>query len=71
VSEIILHLKTQHGQPYGSERRCCERCGIMIWGNVPIKDGGRWTDEEDTFLNPPQGFRRCDAPEGRQGDGQT
>jgi hypothetical protein len=30
---MILHLKTQRGQPYGSERRCCERCGAMIWGS--------------------------------------
>lgn len=25
-----LHLMTQRGQPYGSVRLCCERCGLMI-----------------------------------------
>lgn len=28
---IVIHLMTQDNQPYGSERRCCELCGIMIW----------------------------------------
>lgn len=26
----VIHLLGQVGQPYGSVRRCCERCGIMI-----------------------------------------
>ena len=26
-----LHLRTQDHQPPGSERRCCEWCGVMIW----------------------------------------
>lgn len=25
-----LHLMTQRNQPFGSERRCCERCGLMM-----------------------------------------
>jgi hypothetical protein len=25
-----LHLMTQRDQPMGSERRCCERCGLMM-----------------------------------------
>jgi len=25
-----LHLMTQRDQPYGSVRRCCERCGLMM-----------------------------------------
>lgn len=27
---MILHLMTQRDQPYGSERRCCEHCGLML-----------------------------------------
>jgi hypothetical protein len=27
---IKLHLVTQDDQPYGSVRRCCERCGEMV-----------------------------------------
>ena len=23
----IMHIITQNGQPYGSQRRCCEECG--------------------------------------------
>lgn len=26
-----LHIITQDDQPYGSERRCCERCGKAVW----------------------------------------
>ena len=26
---IVVHLITQRDQPYGSVRRCCERCGAM------------------------------------------
>lgn len=25
-----LHLMTQRDQPYGSQRKCCERCGTML-----------------------------------------
>lgn len=25
-----LHLMTQREQPYGSVRRCCERCGLLL-----------------------------------------
>lgn len=53
--DVVLHLKTQRGQPYGSERRCCERCGIMIWmPPVPAH-----TDDEGTYNNPPAGYVRC------------
>lgn len=27
-----LHLVTQHNQPYGSTRKCCERCGKAVIG---------------------------------------
>jgi hypothetical protein len=45
-----IHLITQRGQPYGSTRKCCERCGAYgtiqsgtdiatddpeLWGNSP------------------------------------
>lgn len=37
-----LHLKTQRDQPYGSVRKCCEVCGVMIYGeHAPL-----WTDDE-------------------------
>lgn len=26
-----LHLMTQDDQPIGSERKCCERCGVAYW----------------------------------------
>ncbi len=52
----VLHLKTQRNQPYGSERRCCERCGVMIW----IPPVPEWTDDEDVYNNPPEGYVRCE-----------
>lgn len=51
----VCHLKTQRGQPYGSERRCCEECGIMIWGASDIA----WTDLPEVYENPPDGFVNC------------
>jgi hypothetical protein len=49
--EKVLHLKTQNGQPYGSERRCCEICGVMIWNNSLEKNhpGHGWTDETSSY----------------------
>lgn len=29
-----VHVLTQDGQPYGSQRRCCNHCGIMLWPGV-------------------------------------
>jgi hypothetical protein len=52
----ILHFMTQDNQPYGSQRRCCERCGVMIWG-VPQPP---WTDERKTYDNPPAQYISCD-----------
>lgn len=26
----VVHILTQEDQPYGSERRCCNRCGIWL-----------------------------------------
>jgi len=39
-----LHLVTQDNQPYGSERRCCERCGRMCWRGMKGA-AMRWTDD--------------------------
>lgn len=46
-----LHLVTQRNQPYGSVRRCCERCGVMAGpysfgqpGTGPV-----WTDDEREY----------------------
>lgn len=45
-----LHLMTQRGQPYGSQRKCCERCGLMM---VARPDSfwreHTWTDEERLY----------------------
>jgi len=53
-----LHLRTQRDQPYGSMRRCCERCGVMVW---PERFGEaetpEWTDDEAEFL---ASAYRCD-----------
>lgn len=54
---MILHLMTQHGQPYGSVRRCCERCGAMISLSV---DYGACTDEPETYASPPDGYEPCE-----------
>jgi hypothetical protein len=55
---MIVHLMTQRDQPYGSARKCCERCGVLVAGN-------KWfVDEEETFNDLPEGYVRCDrAPE--------
>jgi hypothetical protein len=41
---ILVHLKTDRGQPYGSERRCCNHCGIMIWGMSAPPHVDNWSD---------------------------
>jgi hypothetical protein len=50
---VYIHLVTQRDQPYGSERRCCEVCGTMVW---PARQGSRtpeWTDD-------PEFYSRCE-----------
>lgn len=54
---VTVHLVTQRDQPYGSTRLCCERCGVQVFYRPDIP---RWTDDEGTFLNLPEGFQRCD-----------
>jgi hypothetical protein len=58
IKPIKLHLMTQDNQPYGSARRCCEKCGVMIWGGPP-PDGGEWTSDRLTYKNPPPGYICC------------
>ena len=43
----VVHLVTQCDQPYGSVRKCCERCGIMTIG----PDAPRWTDDPELCPN--------------------
>ena len=38
-----LHLVTQRNQPYGSSRKCCERCGLAI---THFEDGAYCTEAE-------------------------
>lgn len=51
-----LHLMTQRGQqPYGSERRCCERCGLMLVGRPDsFWQRHAWVDEEKHFKHWPK-----------------
>ena len=45
-----LHLMTQRGQPYGSERRCCERCGLMMVSRPDsFWKSHTWTDEPSRY----------------------
>lgn len=65
----MLHLKAHQNQPYGSERRCCEICGLMIWGNK-IKDGHEVTDNKEVYYSNSnnclsQGFEICWTCDGR------
>lgn len=53
-----VHLVTQDGQPYGSVRRCCEICGVMVW---PERQG----DETPMYVTSRQDYaamesQRCD-----------
>jgi hypothetical protein len=54
---MILHLMTQREQSYGSERRCCEECGLTM---CPPPAGHKWTDRPDVYQAPPEGFEKCD-----------
>lgn len=56
--EEPLHLVTQNDQPYGSRRRCCERCGRMCW---PGMKGSalRWTDNASLWRDAKDS---CAAP---------
>ena len=51
----ILHLVTQRDQPYGSVRRCCEKCGAMVHG----ASGVCWTDDLQLYDKPPSEYVNC------------
>jgi len=53
-----LHLVTQDGQPYGSARLCCERCGVQVLYRSEVP---HWTDDRGMYADPPSGFFRCDS----------
>jgi hypothetical protein len=57
-SKTVLHLVTQENQPYGSERRCCQECGIMTIGanQPPYTDRSLWTSPQFLTANS---FIRC------------
>lgn len=40
----VVHILSQEGQPYGSTRRCCNHCGVMIWGVTALPHVEDWTD---------------------------
>ena len=40
----VLHILSQGGQPYGSTRRCCNYCGVMVWGPNAPRYVDNWTD---------------------------
>lgn len=45
-----LHLMTQRGQPIGSERRCCECCGLMmVWRPDTFWQAHAYTDDERLY----------------------
>ena len=47
-----LHLMTQRDQPYGSERRCCERCGIMlVWRPPTFWANHAYVEDEQQYYN--------------------
>jgi hypothetical protein len=41
--ELVVRILSQEGQPYGSERRCCNHCGVMIWGESAPPHVDDWT----------------------------
>lgn len=47
-----LHLMTQRDQPYGSVRKCCEMCGLML---VARPD---WFWKEHAWVDDPEHYKR-------------
>ncbi len=60
VGQRVLHLMTQRDQPYGSTRRCCERCGVMLGANAHLN----YTDNQWIYDNPPPGKVSCEEAHG-------
>ena len=48
----ILHLVTQRNQPYGSQRKCCEECGLAVFA---FEDADKYVEYESEYT---QGFAR-------------
>jgi hypothetical protein len=44
MKSTIVHVLSQEGQPYGSERRSCNYCGTMIWGPSAPRFVDNWED---------------------------
>lgn len=58
----ILHLMTQRGQPYGSERRCCEQCGLMMVARpASFWKEHAWTDDPRQYHDNNPGHTTCDT----------
>ncbi len=51
---VVIHLRSQVGQPYGSVRRCCNYCGVMLVGPEP-----KWVEWEEELRNLPNGYINC------------
>lgn len=48
---ILAHLLTQDGQPYGSVRKCCERCGLAIPEINPSTRDDIWYDNVKDYYS--------------------
>ena len=51
-----LHFVSQADQPYGSVRRCCSKCGQMVWPEV---QGGNTPDSTDDYEAWERAENRC------------
>lgn len=57
-----LHLMTQRDQPYGSARRCCERCGMMLVARpAAFWEAHAYTDEESHYHDKHAGHETCQS----------
>ena len=54
-----VHLVTQRGQPYGSVRRCCEICGIMVWPERQGDDTPMFVTSDENYAQ--MGDQRCEV----------
>jgi hypothetical protein len=46
----IVHIRSLDDQPYGSERRCCNDCGVMLWGpssEAYVESWAEWRSRPD------------------------
>lgn len=44
MKSTVVHVLSQEGQPYGSERRSCNYCGTMIWGSSALRFVDNWEE---------------------------